>query len=560
MKKMLTFCFLIIALSMASISAKAQLIAEIVSNGSFSMGFTLSVKCDGEIVSYQWYRAASPSTTTVTNISQDETYTVVYDDIKKYIGVVLTLANGTTVSTERVYIDDILYAYKGATNVGEYADKDKQYAFYNPPRETPPENIFIHNGYAYILLDRDHEKSFILADDVYGKKMLDEYPANNHYHQDAPGTLAKWLNNDFINGDVPQTEGKSVDKAILPYLVEVYWRTEGNRIAGAVNRYDNVSKGKFALLSMTEFIKYSDKIGYQPRNLRGVTIPKMIITRTPLYNDNRKYLYYRANNGSISNTNPTDPNGTNFMNFYIRPCFYLSHDFFANVRLDVETLGANVKRMLVENYPYEQMIRIYSPAELEAIGYTEDKTVVSNAGILGRPVVGNQLSVYYELYNLKDNVSIHCSWFSADNKDGEYTKVCDGEYFVPAPAYNGKYLKAVVTAQDTVTGEIYSATAAVSPPIGGATDVSVENVSITFDERYARAQFTLKGNTGFTVVLATYDGSGILTGITSNRYSVNGSRTEAFSVEMGNSVSAKLVILTDSESLNPICAITKNKL
>ena len=59
--------------------------------------------------------------------------------------------------------------------------------------------------------------------------------------------------------------------------------------------------------------------------------------------------------------------------------FNVNKDFFKNVKLDVTTMGTNIKNILTGNYGKTQMKGIYTDAELEIIGYGENPTVITGA-------------------------------------------------------------------------------------------------------------------------------------------------------------------------------------
>ncbi|MDO5310826.1 MAG: hypothetical protein Q4E94_02845, partial [Clostridia bacterium] len=53
----------------------------------------------------------------------------------------------------------------------------------------------------------------------------------------------------------------------------------------------------------------------------------------------------------------------------MRPCFYLSEDFFRNVKLDIDSLGTEVKKVIRDTIHYEDIADLYSTEELLQIGY-----------------------------------------------------------------------------------------------------------------------------------------------------------------------------------------------
>lgn len=93
--------------------------------------------------------------------------------------------------------------------------------------------------------------------------------------------------------------------------------------------------------------------------------------------------FWRINGGSLEYgiINVTTTGGVSYAF-----TFYLSEDFFKTTKLDVTTMGSNVKTMLINNFKKSELAELYSADELKAIGYPDDYVLSSNYVIDGNSV------------------------------------------------------------------------------------------------------------------------------------------------------------------------------
>lgn len=91
---------------------------------------------------------------------------------------------------------------------------------------------------------------------------------------------------------------------------------------------------------------------------------------------------------------------------FVRPAFWLSDDFFKIEKLDVDTLGDNVKKYIFENYSIEDLSDVgYSEKELKKLGFVSENEIMSATDADGNLItsenIGTITSVKY-VVSMKD--------------------------------------------------------------------------------------------------------------------------------------------------------------
>ena len=212
--------------------------------------------------------------------------------------------------------------------------------------------------YHYQVLDvitvNGEKQYYIYCNDLYGKNPTAS--ATNEFDPDVDGNIAKWLNTSFLNGG--QGDGYvALDTNIKPYIAEHDWLVEANAKApSGYPKTDYTAKCKIALLSITEYAKYSKKIGWGAyENGSLVSSGTHTMLRSPVGNStNLRTLYQQT--GCTANV------AANYKTARIRPAFYVSENYFKNVKLDLSSAGSEVKKIISELNP-----SIYTPDEILAL-------------------------------------------------------------------------------------------------------------------------------------------------------------------------------------------------
>ena len=167
--------------------------------------------------------------------------------------------------------------------------------------------------------------------------------------------LAYWLENYWSKGLTTDevwtgyaASTKVMEEALREYVPEHTWLTE--RSAAVANDY--IFKAHAAILSISEVSKYADK-------LYAADIEKMFMRSGHIADTTQKRAYSYINGNNISAITPQSMMGST----KVLPAFYLTEDFFKNVKLDLSVTGTDVRAAILEHNNSDA-------ATLKAIGYT----------------------------------------------------------------------------------------------------------------------------------------------------------------------------------------------
>ena len=242
--------------------------------------------------------------------------------------------------------------------------------------KTDEGNVFVVGGKRFIVLDafsNENEMFYVMADDTYGKRVFDTGKTSNgdktlfktgvnEYTSSGEGNIAYWLNHDFLeNGN---GEGNALPAEIKNNLAE-------HKYFEMKNAWDtsNEETVKVALLGRLEYIKYIDK--FSPV-INGNINDGWWLRDTQGCGQGDKHGPYRV----IPSWDVVEGTGSLTASAYIRPTFYLGKDFFKTVHLDINTLGDNIKTLLLDKYTDEELLGVYSQAELNVL--KKGKAIISS--------------------------------------------------------------------------------------------------------------------------------------------------------------------------------------
>lgn len=306
---------------------------------------------------------------------------------------------------------------------------------------SPAEYVFEYEGKKFVLLDemqKDGKKYFfVLCDDVYGTHLYDASPDRDrntclaYWEPEDEYNMAYWLNNDFLQSG--NGTGNSLPQGIKTYLDYNHeWTTEDMR---GLSGYDTANKTThpLALLSVTEWMKYITKIG---QNVAGTWF--MRTARTADTNGDVRLILYTGSSMTLG-TNIADRAN---LSKAIRPCFYLSEDFFKNCKLT--SAGKSVQDAIAGIYNKD----LYTAEELISC-FTAPAG--SNVRIDGNLVVGEKLMADYDYTGIYPRDGGEYFWYVSDNESGPYTRIAgvSGNEFVLTEAQSGKYMKISVIPKST---------------------------------------------------------------------------------------------------------------
>ncbi|RAU98169.1 S-layer homology domain-containing protein [Paenibacillus sp. YN15] len=235
---------------------------------------------------------------------------------------------------------------------------------------TPPENVFKVQGSdkEFILLDAasdDDSRFLVLAKEDYGLRAYDPDSTQKFDVTDA-NNIAYWLNHDFIaNGN---GAGKQLPPGILAHINHQHvWPTEGGHAAGNCPEDYSVTAG-IVVLSQTEWLQYTGKFGVKD----SISYPWWLRTGRGINGAANRVLVTATDAANQGQTQVSDPKGGS-SGPLVRPAFYLNKSFMTDVRLDIASLGENVKAAIRSTYTWDELRSgnaAYSASDLIAIGFT----------------------------------------------------------------------------------------------------------------------------------------------------------------------------------------------
>ena len=299
---------------------------------------------------------------------------------------------------------------------------------------------FTVGGIEYLLLDQDENGNYFILQNnsvtnaaAYysgGSSQTDESLDEWRYNYSDSKSIAYYLDNTYRN---------NMPDLIKSHLIKYDWNIEGNWPRAAdensdwfknkvANNPPEVQSGYVALMSATEFNAYKDIIGVA--NVPA-TVWQGILLRTR-FSNGANYApllseYYKDNNGNIS----MGQSDIKLTNYYIRPCFWVDANFFANVKVTGYENSSIVKQVLKEQ----------GYAKLNNAGYTNDE--ITSIGVTDRSRYG--LYPTHPTQNNKIFFRDGAADVSANNSDAEAAKRAfsiggknyllldkdsDGKYFV----------------------------------------------------------------------------------------------------------------------------------
>ena len=263
---------------------------------------------------------------------------------------------------------------------------------------TPAANIFTVAGTdkKFILLDEnpedDNSRYFILTYQGYGPRAFDI--AYVDYQQDStifnPGSetnIAYWLNDSEegflsakgnteanLNGKPGSAAGYTLPQGIIDHINPNHiWWTEPYRRLSPTAAY-SVQCG-VSLMAQYEFVHYRQKFGVTDNYGYGYTT----------WTDASQQWWFRTSRAdqvglnmcAVRNSSQSDriTNSAPATDLHVvRPVFWLDKDFFKNVKLEVASMGSEIKKTLLANYTVDELYEVYGE-ELSDIAVTNLPTV-----------------------------------------------------------------------------------------------------------------------------------------------------------------------------------------
>lgn len=336
----------------------------------------------------------------------------------------------------------------------------------------------------FSILDTDADGNlFILAGNHYGQ--ASRGPAV--FNPSDSTSIAYYLNTTLYNGNAD----KKLNDGIKANLIEYDWPTNGG------TRADYTWKGKLAILSYDEYLKYYTKFGPKTGgadswwHLRSV-------------GSNDQVRGVSAGNTADVTIGSDDLSS-------VRPCFWLSRDYFKTNKINLSLSGTDVISLLKTNYTRNELATAgYTNTELASLfpSVLETITAVSISGV-AKPGKTLKATVTTQSGNVG---SYNYEWQSADTEDGTYTTVSTNELFVVPNSMAEKYIRvSVASFSDEATSEaVTSAPVLVGKALAAAEygkALPNNNADPTGNKFYVDGKTATDNDNGFSILDTDADGN-----------------------------------------------------
>ena len=335
-------------------------------------------------------------------------------------------------------------------------------------RKAPIENIFQLDGSddRFILLDDTEDGFFVLTEKYYTRREFDPDGISPFDPQDE-NNIGYWLNNDFLTN----TSIKRLPQEIIDNLMEHTYLTEGGGPSFEWNK-DYEITCKVVLLSQTEWVKYNGKFGYADdesyaywylRTTRGVTGNPLVACINP------------PNTGLTGDGKPDGASG-------VRPAFYLPHDFFNKVKINISKTGDNVISAIRKHSDILQQTVLYTDSELDELLDSSIAPQIENLFVSGRGIVGEEMkgSYMYISSGSGSESGTVIQWLRGESSEGPWSAIMGANSLVYVPDSDdiGYYITMQVTpANKTDAGKTYTAKA-LNVPVQDISKPAAENIRL----------------------------------------------------------------------------------
>ena len=390
-------------------------------------------KGEGESI-VKWYLSSGASSADYTEITvTDGEYYILPADAGKYLTVEVTPVDedGTPGRAVRSEPMGPLAASAGIL-------PNQSALFENQQPAADPDYIFNVDGWSngFVLLDEDENgRFFIGTTDEYGTVAFDSN-GGVKFDPEDPANVGYYLNTTVLNGE---NSGTRLPGSVIEYIDrDTVWFTEaGNANSNAPHDY--YTQAAISLLSYTEWQEYYQKFGFD----NGYTIVGWWL-RSPMGNgDVTADILAVRTNSSVDFQGRAFQYGSSAA-LLVRPVFWVEGDFFKNVKLDVSTMGSEVKNMMLRNYTMDDLSSGsagYTQEELEAMGFA-DAPLADGLYISGIAASGNQIQAAYDYTAEAAEGESDFQWYISDSADGALSPI-DGasqRYLDVSDDMVGKYV------------------------------------------------------------------------------------------------------------------------
>ncbi len=306
--------------------------------------------------------------------------------------------------------------------------------------------------YKFVLLETDSESDssrfFVIGSANYGAGPIHK-EGDNSFSWDPtdPDTLSGYLNGVWWNATGETTTDKPTGSgsgaAIYTLIPEIKEYIDVNH-EWPMPGYDSLTTAEkttitcgVTSLSRDEHEVHKEKIGYVGDTAANHSNQNWLL-RSPQTAAATSGLY-------ISNTTGNRGAATITSTYRFRPCFWLSDEFFANVKLDLENTGSAVIDAIRDNYTKSDLAGLgYTEEELNGIFVTEDENLKVDSSIVGTTKPGYTLAASHG--TLPDGAEVTYQWQQADAAAGPFADIAGAteDTYTLKNAQGGKYVRVMV--------------------------------------------------------------------------------------------------------------------
>jgi len=227
-------------------------------------------------------------------------------------------------------------------------------------------------GDSFILLDEKDGKYLILCGSDYGLSVYDEENSQK-YDTEKQDNIGYYV-----------THHVQLPESIEKYIVPSEWEIEAGIEKGDCPTMRTVTS-ELSLLSAAELKKYYKKIGYSDK------VGGDWWLRSPDGTSGDPSLaLFCAETGSVKSISARNEK-------YVRPAFWLDKEFFRNEKLEILSMGSDIKKL---------MNKLNTESDYKKIGYSEQqiKMIASNEpGVTEKVEYIEPEGWCYKLLSLSDN-------------------------------------------------------------------------------------------------------------------------------------------------------------
>lgn len=294
-------------------------------------------------------------------------------------------------ATENLSVDEVdklgleyVYQTSWFNSISKLDDAPAKYLFKTDSTADSKKYILLKNVNA-----GENDGYFVMLNEYTEKGIVYDTVADNYkFDPEHTTSIASRINEEsYITTNFP---------LMSSYINDHTWYTERNS-SDKTTAYSTICK--VALLSLTEYKANADRIGLK-------IVEGSWWTRTPMGGKSKVWIFNCFGANRIIEAKDTNDTSDSNKNRAIRPCFYLSEEFFKNVKLDTTLLAEDgsaaaeiLKSIAAKDGGLDALKKIYTTDELVKIGIAAGNVKITSAILKGNGKLGTNLTAEVETDN-----------------------------------------------------------------------------------------------------------------------------------------------------------------